>query len=43
MVVLEEIISEEQCFFRKEIELDEISNWYISQCRNDIVKLVGGR
>lgn len=27
---------------RANIELDEISNWYINQCRNDIVKLVRG-
>lgn len=39
--IIEEIISKELCFFRKQIELDEISNWYISQCRIDIVRLVG--
>lgn len=27
---------------RTKIELNEISNWYINQCRNDIVKLVRG-
>lgn len=40
--ILGEIISEDICYIKKEIDLDEISDWYLSQCRNDIVRLIGG-
>lgn len=38
--IIQEILSDKRCYFRKEIELDQVSNWYINQCRNDIVKLI---
>lgn len=41
--VLEEIISGETDIFKRKIDLDKISNWYIGQCRNDVIKLVGSR
>jgi hypothetical protein len=25
---------------KKTIDIDDISNWYLNQCRNDIVKVV---
>ena len=40
--ILEEIVSDKLCCLKKEIELDEISDWYINQCRNDIIKLTKG-
>ncbi len=38
--IIEEILSDKLCYFRKEIELNQVSNWFIDQCRNDIVKLI---
>ncbi|WBW95244.1 carbon-nitrogen hydrolase family protein [Oceanirhabdus sp. W0125-5] len=40
--IIEEIVSDEVTAFRRTIELDEISNWYINQCRNDVIKLSEG-
>ena len=40
--IIEEILSDKLFYFRKEIELNQVSNCYIDQCRNDIVKLVNG-
>ena len=41
--IIEEVLSDKLCYFRKEIEINQVSNWYISQCRNDIVKLINGK
>jgi predicted amidohydrolase len=38
--IIEEIVSDRANVFRRKIDLDKISNWYINQCRNDVVKLV---
>ena len=40
--IIEEVVSDKSIVFRRKIELDKISNWYINQCRNDIVTLVKG-
>ena len=40
--IINEIVSDKANAFRRKIELDKISNWYINQCRNDIVKLIQG-
>lgn len=40
---LDEIVSEKACTFKRKIDLSKISNWYIEQCRNDVIKLVDGR
>ncbi len=41
--IIEEVLSDKLCYFRKEIEINQVSNWYINQCRNDIVKLINGK
>ena len=41
--IIEEILSDEICCFRKEIEISQVSNWYINKCRNDIARLVNGK
>jgi predicted amidohydrolase len=41
--IIEEVLSDKSCYFRKEIDINKVSNWYINQCRNDIVKLVNGK
>jgi predicted amidohydrolase len=41
--IIEEVLSDKLCYFRKEIEINQVSNWYINQSRNDIVKLVNGK
>lgn len=38
--VVEEVISSELEIIKKTIDIDDISNWYLNQCRNDIVKVV---
>jgi len=40
--VLEEIHSDRLCSFRRGINLDEASNWYMSQSRHDVVTLTSG-
>ena len=41
--IIEEILSDKLCCVRRQIEINQVSNWYISQHRNDIVKLINGR
>ena len=41
--IIEEVLSNKLCSFRRQIEINHVSNWYISQHRNDIVKLINGR
>lgn len=38
--VIEEVVSSYLKIIKKAIDIDDISNWYLSQCRNDIVKVV---
>jgi predicted amidohydrolase len=38
--IIEEVLSDKIYCFRREIDLNQVSNWYINQSRNDIVKLV---
>lgn len=40
--IIDETVSDKLCCFKKEIDIEEVSNWYINQCRNDVVKLVKG-
>jgi predicted amidohydrolase len=37
--VLDEIISEEEQYIRLKLDLSEVSNWYLDQCRTDIVEI----
>ena len=41
--IIQEVVSNKRCFIKCEIETTKVSNWYISQCRNDIVKLVSDK
>ncbi|MGY0371976.1 carbon-nitrogen hydrolase family protein [Clostridium sp. JNZ J1-5] len=41
--IIEEIISEKTNIFKRKIDLDNISDWYINQCRNDVIKLMDGK
>ena len=41
--IIEEVLLDNICYFRKEIEINLVSNWYINQCRNDIATLVNGK
>lgn len=41
--IIEEVLSDKLCYFRKQIEISQVSNWYINQNRNNIVKLINGR
>lgn len=38
--VISEIVSSELHIIKETINTDEISNWYLNQCREDVVKLV---
>ncbi len=38
--IIEEIISDKTNIFKRKIDLDKVSDWYINQCRDDIIKLV---
>ncbi len=40
--IIDEIISEKASTFRRKIDLKKVSDWYINQCRNDVIKLVEG-
>ncbi|MBX4266763.1 carbon-nitrogen hydrolase family protein [Clostridium estertheticum] len=41
--VIEEIISNKLSCFKRTINLEEVSNWYINQMRNDVIMLVDGK
>ncbi|HAG43051.1 MAG TPA: carbon-nitrogen hydrolase family protein, partial [Clostridium sp.] len=38
--VIEEVVSSDLEIIKKTIDIDDISNWYLNQCRSDIVKIV---
>jgi predicted amidohydrolase len=38
--VISEIISKDLCIIKENIDTDNISNWYLNQSRNDILKIV---
>ncbi len=38
--VFEEVVSSDLEIIKKTIDIDDISNWYLSQCREDIVKII---
>jgi predicted amidohydrolase len=38
--IVDEILSEQFRYFRREIDFDNNSNWYISQMRNDVIRLI---
>lgn len=40
--VIGEIVSDKVKTFKCNLNLDKVSDWYINQCRNDVVKLVKG-
>jgi predicted amidohydrolase len=41
--IVEEIVSGNTCIIKRKIDLGKISDWYINQCRNDVIKLVEGK
>jgi predicted amidohydrolase len=41
--IIEELISDKTSIIKRKINLDKISDWYINQCRNDVIKLVEGK
>ncbi|ERI92372.1 hydrolase, carbon-nitrogen family [Clostridiales bacterium oral taxon 876 str. F0540] len=41
--IIEELVSDKTNIIKRKINLDKISDWYINQCRNDVVKLVEGK
>jgi len=38
--VIEEVVSKELVIIKKVIDTSEISNWYLSQRREDLIKLM---
>lgn len=41
--IIEEIVSDKRNIIKRIIDLNKISDWYINQCRNDVIKLVEGK
>jgi predicted amidohydrolase len=41
--IIEEVVSDKMKIIKRKIDLDKISDWYIKQCRNDVIKLVDGK
>jgi predicted amidohydrolase len=41
--IIEEVVSDKMNIIKRKIDLDNISDWYINQCRNDVIKLVDGK
>jgi predicted amidohydrolase len=41
--VIEEVVSDKLVTFKRTINLDEVSNWYINHMRNDVIRLVDGK
>lgn len=40
MVKYTDYVSSKFDVIRETIDIDEISNWYLNQCREDVVKLI---
>lgn len=41
--VIEEVVSDKLFCFKRTINLEEVSNWYINQMRKDVIMLVEGK
>jgi len=38
--VIEEVVSDKLFYFKRTINLDEVSDWYINSMRNDVIRLI---